>query len=127
RQVALGLPTFRDIPNIGVLHAHALWGIYRARAEANLDKKKVPARIMATRWLTDVIDHIQHDLRVARYQKKLKRIRTTWMSKSCNWFSWEPGEQDGTPTIMSLNPYPSSRHPTASPPRPGKSPCGQGP
>lgn len=83
----------KRIPGIEVMHATAVWQIYRAHAEAMLDNTIAPPVILFARWQGEVRSRIQSNLRHAVRNDKVEDFRKIWAKVKCQWFVFEPGEE----------------------------------
>ncbi|KAI9590869.1 hypothetical protein BDF19DRAFT_145131 [Syncephalis fuscata] len=81
----------RSIPGINVMHAAAVWQIYRSHTETIFDKEKVTAITMLVRWQSEVINRIRSHLKMAIRTNDYNTFEKTWATGNCQWFSYERG------------------------------------
>ena len=81
----------RYLPNVNVLHALAVWQVYRAHTEATQDGTIISAIPMLVRWQGEVMRRIRSDLVSARRKNTVDKFVESWASIRCQWFTFDGG------------------------------------
>ena len=82
----------RSIPGAEIMYACAVWQVYRAHTEAQLDGAVVPAITIFARWQSEVINRIRSQLSQAVRTGRLDIFTRTWFSVRCQWFHFDTGD-----------------------------------